>query len=62
MKDFYPGYSERVELIAVSYDTIQDLDELKAHREKQGWEWPVAHPVGTMLRDYRIVISSVKIA
>ena len=62
MKDIYGPYSDRVDLIAVSYDTIQDLDELKVHREKQGWDWPVAHPVGTMLRDYRIVISSVKIA
>ncbi len=62
MKPIYKDYSDRVDLIAVSYDTIQDLDDLKAHREKQGWYWPVAHPVGTMLRDYRIVISSVKIA
>ena len=61
MKGIYGDYSDRVDLIAVSYDTIQDLEELMAHREKQEWEWPVAQPVGTMLRDYRIVISSVKI-
>lgn len=62
MKDIYGDYSDRVELIAVSYDTIQDLNELQKHSDDEGWYWPVAHPVGTMLRDYRIVISSVKIA
>ena len=61
MKPIYQEYSDRVVLYAVSYDTIQDLEELEAHRESQGWYWPVAHPVGTMLRDFRIVISSVKI-
>ena len=59
MKSIYGDYSDRVELIAVSYDTIQDLNDLQKHREGQGWTWPVAHPVGTMVRDYRIVISSV---
>ncbi len=62
MKVIYGDYSDRVNLYAVSYDTIQDLGALEAHREKQEWDWPVAHPVGTMVRDYRIVISSVKIA
>ena len=62
MKPIYRPYSDRVELIAVSYDTIQDLEAMQKHREKEGWYWPVAHPVGTMVRDYRIVISSVKIA
>ena len=49
MKGIHPDYSDRVDLIAVSYDTIQDLEELQKHRENQGWPWPVAHPVGTML-------------
>ena len=30
MKGIYMDYSDRVALYAVSYDTIQDLDELEA--------------------------------
>ena len=62
MKEIYPEYADRVALYAVSYDTFQDLAELQEHRDKQSWDWPVAHPVGTMVQDYRIVISSTKIA
>ena len=62
MKQIYPDYADRVALYAVSYDTFQDLKQLEDHRESKGWFWPVAYPVGTMLRDYRIVISSTKIA
>ncbi len=62
IKEIYPDYADQVTLYAVSYDTFQDLAELQEHREKQGWDWPVAHPVGTMVRDYRIVISSTKLA
>ncbi len=62
MRSIYQDYSDQVALYAVSYDTFQGLEELEAHRVKQGWYWPIAHPVGPMLRDFRIVISSVKIA
>ena len=49
-------------MYAVSYDTFQDLDKLDAHGKKQGWAWPVASPVGTMLRDYEVTIWATKIA
>ncbi len=35
---------------------------MDAHAQKQGWTWPVAAPVGTMLRDYEVVIWATKIA
>jgi hypothetical protein len=46
----------------VSYDTFQDMSKLVEHSQEEGWIWPVAYPVGTMLRDYEVIIYSNKIA
>ena len=62
MKDVSTDYNDRVNLYAVSYDSFQDLGQVEEFGQNQGWLWPVAYPVGTMLRDYRIVISSTKVA
>ena len=63
MIDIYPEYSDRVAFYAVSYDTTQRLKDIENPPWlNAGWLWPVAEPVGTMVRDFRIVISSTKIA
>jgi hypothetical protein len=63
IKEFYPEYADRVGFYAVSYDTTQKLKDIQDPEwVKAGWPWPVAEPVGTMVRDLRIVISSTKIA
>lgn len=46
----------------MSYDTFQDVVKEQEHIREAGLTWPVAHPVGTMLRDYRIIIQGTKIA
>jgi hypothetical protein len=35
---------------------------LNEHAHEEGWTWPVAYPLGTMLQDYRVVIHSTKVA
>ena len=62
MKGIYPDYADKVALYAVSYDTFQDIAKLEVERQKEGWTWPVAFPVGTMLRDHKVVMWSTKIA
>jgi hypothetical protein len=63
IKEFYPEYANRLSFYAVSYDTTQKLKDVENPEwEKAGWLWPVAEPVGTMVRDLRVVISSTKIA
>ena len=62
MHGIYPDYADKVNVYAVSYDTFGDISKLDKQRQEQGWLWPVAMPVGTMLRDQGIVIWATKIA
>ena len=62
LQEIYPDYAAKVNVYAVSYDTFQDLAKLDAHGQKQNWPFPVAMPVGTMLRDYSVAIWAEKIA
>ena len=61
-KDIYPDYADRVAFYAVGSDPTEDLQRLESYREQQGYPWPVAEPVGTMLRDLRVLQQSTKIA
>ena len=62
MKGIAPGYADEVAFYAVSYDTFQNPAQLAEHAQTNGWPWPVAYPVGTMLRDLGVGIYSTKIA
>ena len=62
MKGIVPGYADKVAFFAVSYDTFQDMAKLTEHAQEQGWPWPVAYPVGSLLRDLGVGIYSTKIA
>jgi hypothetical protein len=62
LSGIHPDYADKVAVYLVSYDTFQDVVKEEEHIRQQGWTWPVAHPVGTMLRDYWIVIASTKVA
>lgn len=46
----------------MSYSTFQDVVEEQKHLQEAGLTSLVAFPVGTMLRDYRIIIQGTKIA
>ena len=61
-KDIYPDYADRVAFYAVGSDPTEGLQRLESYREQQGYPWPVAEPVGTMLRDLRVLQQSTKIA
>ena len=62
LKAIHPDYADKVAVYLVSYDTFQDVVKEEEHLREQGVTLPVAFPLGTMLRDYRIVITSTKIA
>lgn len=38
------------------------MDQLEAYREREGHPWLVAEPLGTMLRDIKVLVQSTKIA
>lgn len=62
MKGIAPDYADKVAFYAVSYDTFQDPAKMAEHAQQEGWTWPVAYPIGTMLRDLGVGIYSTKIA
>ena len=44
MKDIYPEYAENVDFYAVAVSkSFDNLDRLEAHRERNGYPWPVAN-------------------
>ena len=59
---FYPDYADRVAMYAVSYDPSVTVEEIEHEMQMANWTWPAAAAVGTMARDYRIMISSIKVA
>jgi len=62
LSGIYPEYADKVAFYVVSYDTFQDMAKLAENVKGFGWTGPVAYPVGTMLRDYEVVIYSNKFA
>lgn len=62
LKEIYPAYADRVGVLAVSYDPSATPEEVVAELGAADWQWPAGQAVGTMTRDYRIIISSIKVA
>ncbi len=62
LKDLYPDYADQVAFYAVGTDPTEDLPRMEEYRQQQGYPWPVAEPVGSMLRDFQVVVQSTKIA
>lgn len=62
LKEIYPEYADRVGVLAVSYDPSATLEDIEAELGKAGWQWPAGQALGTMTRDYRVIISSIKVA
>ena len=62
MREIYPESADRVSFYAVSYSLNQSLEDVNDPPWiNASWPWPVAEPVGTLIKDLRIVISSTKI-
>ena len=62
LKNIYPDYAGRVTFLALSYSPTFDLDHGEEVWEQENWPWLIGEPMGTMARDYRVVVSSTKIA
>ena len=50
----YPDYADSVAFYAVGVDPSEDLEFKESYRQQEGHPWPVADPVGSMLRDLKI--------
>ena len=50
----YPDYADSVAFYAVGVDPSEDLELKESYRQQEGHPWPVADPVGSMLRDLKI--------
>ncbi len=62
LKGIYPDYGDRVTFLAVSYAANLELGHDERVWKRENWPWLIGEPMGTMARDYRITISSTKIA
>ena len=61
MRDVYPDYAERVSFFLVAVDPTESLDQLEETRRERNYTWPVAKPLGGMLRELRVIQESAKI-
>ena len=62
LKDIYPEYADRVNFLALSYSPLLEVDHDQGVWQEEKWPWLTGEPMGTMARDYRVVLSSTKIA
>lgn len=62
MKDVYPEFADQVAFYAIGQDITENIEQLEAYREKEGYQWPIATIERDVLRDLRIIIQSTKIA
>ena len=55
MKDLYPHYADRVNLLAVGVDLAEGPEVLRAYQQSNGYPW--TFPLGTreMLERYNVV-------
>ena len=62
LQGIYPDYGDRVTFLALSYAANLELGHDERVWKQENWPWLIGEPMGTMARDYRITISSTKIA
>ena len=62
LKNIYPEFSRDVAFYAVAADPSEDVAALEMQRQREGYPWLVAEPVGTVLRDLEVLVQSTKIA
>ena len=66
MKVIYPEFAEQVSFYAVGtfIKAVEDVDRLEAHRQRNGFPWPVANPVNEReaLANLNVASQSTKIA
>ena len=62
LQGIYPDYGDRVTFLALSYAANLELGHGERVWKQENWPWLIGEPMGTMARDYRITISSTKIA
>lgn len=62
LKTIYPEFSQEVDFYGVAADPTEGVAALDEQRQKEGYQWLVADPVGSMLRDMEVLVQSTKIA
>ena len=62
LQHIYPEYSDRVTFLALSYAADLELGHDDRVWNQETWPWRIGEPMGTMARDYRIVVSATKFA
>ena len=62
LRNIYPEFSQEVAFYAVAADPFEDVAALEKQRQKEGYPWLVAEPLGSMLRDMEVLVQSTKIA
>ena len=55
MKDLYPRYADRVNLVAVGVDAAEGPDVLRAYQQQNGYSWTFAPGSRDMLERYNVV-------
>ena len=62
LKEIYPQYSDTVAFYAVGTDPTESLERMEKYRERQGYPWPVAQAGQGMLKEFRVLTQSTKVA
>ena len=62
MAQVYPDYVDQVAFYAVGEDPTESLEDLERYRQKEGHLWPVASFDSSIIKDFRVLDRSTKIA
>ncbi len=60
MKDLYPRYADRVNLVAVSVDPADTLDVLREYQQMNGYPWAVAPGNREIVEGYNVMTTMSK--
>ena len=62
MKEVHPEFADDVPMYLIGADPSEGLELLERYRQEFEYPWPISIPDSGMLRDFRIISQSTKIA
>ena len=62
LKNIYLEYQDSVAFYAIGVDPTESLSHLRKQKVTMGYDWPVAKAPTSILKDYRIITQSTKVA
>lgn len=60
LKDLYPPYANRINLLAIGVDPSEGPEVLQAYHAQQGYPWPAAVATRDMIEAYNVISTDIK--